>query len=276
MQPPINKLISFLSLLFDRGLSHSAINTARAAVISLVSVCTDSNELASSVILKKFMKGVFTKRPALPKYRATWDVNALLKYLEKLSPPKALNLITLSAKLITLLLLLSAQRGQSIHLLCVDDVECTEQQLILRFNHMLKHTRPGVHLDEIILPAFPKVGLCVVTTFMEYIKRTKPLRAGKDEKRLFLTSTKPHKAISRDTASKWIKRMLRSAGINMSMFGSHSVRSAATSAAFLAKVPLNTILKTAGWTNDNTFRIFYNKPVLRNNVFANSILDSHE
>ena len=32
------------------------------------------------------MKGVYTPRPALPRYNVTWDVNVALKYLKGLSP----------------------------------------------------------------------------------------------------------------------------------------------------------------------------------------------
>lgn len=265
-------MIMFLTELFEQGLSYSAINTARSAIISLVSICTDSNALTSSILLQKFMKGVFTSRPTFPKYNVTWDVGVLLRYLERLSPPKALNLFSLSAKLMTLMLLLSGQRGQSIHLLKVSDVECNEKELLIRFNHSLKHSRPGTHLDEIVLPCYTHVGLCVVSTFQEYIKRTKAIRAT-DIENLFLTVNKPHRPISRDTASRWVKRTMKLAGINLSMFAPHSVRAASTSAAFAANVPIQTILKTAGWTQDSTFRKYYNKPVRRSDQFAQSILD---
>ena len=51
------------------------------------------------------------------------------------------------------------------------------------------------------------------------------------------------------------------AGLDISVFTPHSVRGASTSAALRAKVPLETILTTAGWRKDNTFRKYYNKPL---------------
>ena len=48
-----------------------------------------------------------------------------------------------------LLLLLTGQRGQSIHLLKVEDVIFHEDSLELQFSIVLKHTRPGVHQDNI-------------------------------------------------------------------------------------------------------------------------------
>ena len=201
----------------------------------------------------------------------TWDVNKLLHYLNHLSPPKALNLATLSRKLVTLLVLLSGQRGQSIYLLNVKDVECANNQLTLRFSSPLKQSRPGNHLDEITIPGYHEPGLCVVTTYLEYTKRTKSLRHT-DCTKLFVTSTKPHNAIARDTLSNWVKRMLRQAGVDMSHFTPHSTRAASTSAAFAANIPLCTIVKTAGWTGDCMFRKHYNKTIQRDTSFASALL----
>ncbi|CAC5380314.1 unnamed protein product [Mytilus coruscus] len=49
--------------------------------------------------------------------------------------------------------------------------------------------------------------------------------------------------------------------VNTSMFKTHSTRGASTSAALKAGVSVNSILKSAGWTNESTFRQFYNRPV---------------
>ena len=158
LQVSVQVLITFLSQLFHQGLSYSAVNSARSAVVTLVSTCTDTSELGSSVLLQKFMKGVFASRPAVPKTYFTWDVALVLKFLKSLSPPKALNLLALSRKLATLLALLSGQRGQSLHLLRVEDCECTDTQLVLRFSVPLKQTRLGKHVKETCIPAYPEVG----------------------------------------------------------------------------------------------------------------------
>ena len=221
------------------------------------------------------MKGVFQRRPVLPKASCTWDVGKLLEYLNKLSPPKALNLQVLSHKLVTLLLLLSGQRGQSIHLLRLEDCECTDASLVVRFNHVLKQTRPGFQTHEVCLPAYKDVGLCIVHTFQHYVSRTKQLRSGMLG-RLLLATVKPHHPISRDTVSNWVRKLMRNAGINLAQFTPHSTRAASTSAALEANVPISTILNTAGWSQESTFRKFYAKPVQRSAEFANSILSAKQ
>ena len=55
--------------------------------------------------------------------------------------------------------------------------------------------------------------------------------------------------------------MLREAGINMDIFVPHSTLAASTSHA-VGKVPFATILSTAGWSHDSTFRKYYKKHVV--------------
>ena len=58
------------------------------------------------------------------------------------------------------------------------------------------------------------------------------------------------------------------AGIDMNVFKPHSTRAAATSMALQSCVPIQDILKQAGWSNQRTFDRFYNKPVFRSSGFA--------
>ena len=65
----------------------------------------------------QFMKGVFEKRPPHPRYNKIWDVSLVHKYLASLDPVEMLTLKDLTLKLLMLLLLVTGQRGQSMHLL---------------------------------------------------------------------------------------------------------------------------------------------------------------
>ena len=47
------------------------------------------------------------------------------------------------------------------------------------------------------------------------------------------------------------------AGINSGLFTSHSCRSASTSKAIEANIDLQTILKSANWSGDSTFKKHY-------------------
>ena len=65
---------------------------------------------------------------------------------------------------------------------------------------------------------------------------------------------------------------MKDAGINTSVFKPHSTRSAATSAAKAANVPIHEIMNTAGWRSDSTFAKFYDRPITNDSNFAEAIL----
>jgi len=273
MSTSVNVLLDFLAHLFKKGLSYSAINTAKSAIVMFVSLCSGDNLDTNNMLIQKFMRGVFAQRPALPRYCVTWDTSIVLRFLRGQFPLESLSLLALSRKLAMLMILLSGQRGQSIHLLDLRLTECKHDMLLIRFGQLLKTSRPGRHLDEISLPAFKdNVALCVVKTFQAYVKRTLSIRT--TQRRLFLSTIRPHAPVSRDTIGKWIKFVLRAAGIDLRIFGAHSTRAAATSKAGTFGVPLSTIIRTAGWSNDQMFRKFYNKPISRNTEFASAILEN--
>nr|CAH7712335.1 unnamed protein product [Callosobruchus chinensis] len=52
--------------------------------------------------LKRFFRGIYNKRPAAPRYSATWDPYPVLNYLSTLFPDDTLTLKDLTLKLVTL------------------------------------------------------------------------------------------------------------------------------------------------------------------------------
>ena len=75
-----------------------------------------------------------------------------------------------------------------------------------------------------------------------YLKKTEQLRSRSD---LFIITQKPYSAATKATIAAWIKLGLKLAGIDLSLFTPHSTRSASTSAE-VSKMPIDTIIKTAG------------------------------
>ena len=57
----------------------------------------------------------------------------------------------------------------------------------------------------------------------------------------------------------------------MTVFTPHSTRGASTSAA-VGRIPIDTILKTAGWSSDNVFRKFYIREISNDSSFSKCIL----
>ena len=109
-----------------------------------------------------------------------------------------------------------------------------------------------------------------MTALKFYLSRTKPLR-GKTTN-LFITTQKPHGPASQDTITRWVRSLLTKAGLDLKIFTPHSIRGASASAASSLRVPLSTIMETAGWTQENTFRKFYKKPVSKKDNVSEAIL----
>lgn len=206
------------------------------------------------------MKGIFNLRPSLPKYCETWDVSSVLAYLRKLSPVSKLSLKLLTLKLCMLIALTLASRVQSIYLLDIKDMRKCSSSYILHYSGLLKQCRAGLSNPVAELKSYPPDRrLCVVFVLKEYLKRTVNLRQGKTC--LFISYIKPHNAVTRDTISRWLRTVMKCSGIDSGKFKSHSIRSASASKAKQKFVPIEDILKMAGWSNGQTFARFYDKPI---------------
>ena len=126
---------------------------------------------------------------------------------------------------------------------------------------MLKTSRPGKHLDFIEFEAYARdVSLCIVKHLEQYVNLTCNLRG--EKKQLLISYAKSHKAVSPDTVSRWLKTTLKQAGVDTSKYSAHSTRSASTSAAKGNSIPIETIMKSAGGSQESTFTKYYHKPVV--------------
>ena len=139
-------------------------------------------------------------------------------------------------------------------------------------DQLIKTSGPGRQQPVLVLPKFANNNRrCVFTYIEHYLERTKQFRT--NHTKLFVSFCKPHKPVSRDTVSRWIRTGLGEAGIDLSTFAPHSIRSAATSAAKMAAVPLASIMRAGTWTKDSTFRRFYDKPIDIESDFALAVLN---
>ena len=260
IQVPVDQVLEFMTELYGLGLGYSALNTARSS-LSALGISCDGFVIGKHPLVIRFLKGMFNLRPSKPRYSKIWDVSCVLNVLRKLSPCKYLSLKDLSLKLCMLIALTTAARCQSLHLLSINGIEKSSNVYKLQYEGLLKQDRPGCHTKYLELKAYPPDRrLCVITVLKEYLKRTSIIR--KDCKYLFVSYVKPHNRVCRDTLSRWLKTLMSKAGIDINEFSSHSIRSAAVSKAKYASVPIDDILKVAGWSNVGTFGKFYDKKIV--------------
>jgi hypothetical protein len=243
-------------------------NTMRSALSTIATV--DGTPAGQHELVRRFMKAVFQENPTLPRYEVTWDPQVVLNYIKSLGPNRKLSLLQLSRKVTMLLLLLSGQRGQTMHLFDIRNMTLTKSKLTVRIGDLLKTSRPKHHVSEVTFKAYaPDRRLCIVTAVKCYLEQTELIRG--DITQLLITTKKPIKGVSCDTIRRWTKDIMKSAGLDMTMFSAHSTRAAATSAA-AKRLPLATVLKTVGWSNESTFAKYYQKPIVNSTCLTDAIL----
>ena len=268
--PEISDALDFLMSLYSKGLSYSTINTARSA-LSTILIIQGCTTFGSHPLVIRFLKGIFEKRKPQPKYDTIWDASKLLNFLGTLWPVQELTLKDLTLKLLMLLLLVTGQRGQSIHLLNLEGMNLTESSCRFQLLEHIKTSKPGQSSNIIEITEFkPDPKICPLVTLRAYLQRTQVLR--KSESHLFISYVKPHKGVSRDTISRWAKSVLDKSGIDSTQFTAHSTRAAAASKAKQKDIPLDVIMANIGWRSAETFRKFYDKPVVDNHSMALAIL----
>ena len=87
----------------------------------------------------------------------------VLTYLATLHPVKSLTLKQLTLKLVMLLLLVSGQRGQTIHLLDINHMFGGEDKYTFVIPNHLKQSKPGVPNPRVVLESFERPSICIVT-----------------------------------------------------------------------------------------------------------------
>uniref|UniRef100_A0ABD2WG50 Integrase SAM-like N-terminal domain-containing protein n=1 Tax=Trichogramma kaykai TaxID=54128 RepID=A0ABD2WG50_9HYME len=189
-------VLTFLSDRFKNGASYSTLKTMRSA-LSLIS----SNKVGELSYVSRFMKGVYKLRPTKPKYEFTWDTSIVLNKLETID---CTDIKILTYKTIMLLALGTAQRAQTLSLIKLSNITPVARGLEIRIPDIIKTSASERNQPLLQIPFFPeKPGVCIASSLIEYINRTKNIRSGRDK--LFISLCKPYKEVSSETISRWIK-----------------------------------------------------------------------
>lgn len=224
--------------------------------------------------MKRFLRSVSRSRPSQPRYNFTWDPLLVLNYLEKFFPHSSIPLSELSKKILMLLMLITGHRLQTIALIKTDSIIIGPDEIQIFITDRIKTSGTRAEQPVLHIPYFlEKPELCVASALLHYLERTANLRENSLEY-LFISLKEPYKNISKQTLARWIKNVLKEAGVNVSLFSAHSVRHASTSMALRNGISVDVIRKTAGWSaSSNTFAKFYNRPLKTSVLFANAILN---
>ncbi len=194
-----------------------------------------------------------------------------MDHLQNMADNEDLSLLYLTKKVAMLAALVTGSRCQTLHTLRRDRMTDNGDCFCCNTPLTLKTSKPDDREQVIHLPKYVNKKLCVYSAVKHYKDRTEPLRKPNSQQ-LFIISRAPYTPAARDTVSGWIKAVMADAGIDTSLYTTHSTRKASTSQAADVAVPIGTIMKAAGWSNSHTFARFYRLPITEHDTFANAVL----
>ena len=156
----IGTVSQFLTSLYASGLSYSTVNTYRSA-ISMTHLPIDGVPVGSHYLIKRLMKGIFNKRPPVPRYVISWPVEKVLRYLKIMPGYDQISLKLLTWKTAILIALVSADRGDAIAALSTEYMIKDSEGY-----HFWFPNQPSVHVQDVessrlICPSLPRTGVFV-------------------------------------------------------------------------------------------------------------------
>ena len=256
----LGEILDFLTFFFhQKKAKHRYLGVFRSA-LSAYHTPIEGCKVGKHPLVSSFMAGVKNLRPPMPKYTNIWDVDDVLRYIKNL--PRPLSLKQLSYKTAMLLALIIIPRGAEISILDINYMGLTKTKCVFSLKELPKNQKRAMKTPELDFDNFQEEpNLCPIKSLLEYCEVTRPSRVINRETSLFLSLHKPHRAISKSSTARWIKDVLKGAGIDTQIYQAHSVRAAATSKAFMKGLSVSDIIKRGNWSQESTWQRFYNKDI---------------
>jgi len=224
-------------------------------------------------MIRRFCKGASNLKPQKPKYDFIWDPAPVISTLTTVYPFNPLPLEVITKNLVLLLALDSEQRVQTLAAIRIPYISISRDRLTITIPDRIKTSGPGRAQPFFTFTRFlDRPELCIISLLEHCLSRTMDLRL-KDFEALFIAWVKPHKPVSAQTVSRWIRKGLEECGVQTEYYSAHSIRHASTSAAAKKGVHIDLIKRAAGWSGESrVFAKFYNRPVLDPDHFSRSVL----
>ena len=261
----LERVSSFLKLLFDEGKSISTVRNYRSAIGAIHSGFPDGSSLGDNEVLAQLIRGMSVVRPVVRCLVPSWSINQVLRGLAEppFEPLGVSSLANLTHKTLFLVATASARRRSCLQALSIkpgylrwepNGVRLVPDPEFLPKNQTLDFV-PG----DIFIPRIESLSSvaedrkwCPVRALKWYVKRTESCR---QSSRLFVLPRAPFTAASRDTISRWLVDII--APHATGAVRAHQVRGQAASKALFAGVPVQDILKAAAWKTPSTFVACY-------------------
>ncbi|KAJ8912513.1 hypothetical protein NQ315_015597 [Exocentrus adspersus] len=159
-------------ILEQKNPKYGTVNSHRSALSLIL-----QDNIGSDPVLNRFMRGVSKLKPSRPKYNKTWDPGLVLKYLESLGPNAELSFKLLSYKLLTLLLLITGHRVQTMSLIRLSNIVQKTNGTQIAISDPIKTSHVNRTQPYIYIPAFQEnPNVCAVSALTQYLEASKELR----------------------------------------------------------------------------------------------------
>ena len=274
------KVMDFLVYLFEsKSKSASSVRAAYLVTRSLCNAagCQLTRSFHRQIVM--LLNGMYSRRPGVSKPRKDhiWDVSTVIDFLSKWDSNSKLSLLRLGAKLACLIMLTTMRRQIDLCQLDVKMISWNDQKSVCTF-HLPTPTKTcnlrtkkfhAKNLQNLVLHEMrydrfsPRsdLNVCPIRCLKEYIRHTATLR--QEHTKLFIITCEPFSPAKSGTLCRWVKMIMDLSGIDVSAFGPHSIRSATSSKAWETGVSLDSIMKRAGWSSQNTFIDHYLRDIKR-------------
>ena len=130
-------------------------------------------------MMAKFMKGVFSLRPPVPKYFVTWDVRQVLDFLKTWAPAESLSLKQLTLKLVMPAALITAARSSSANKMDLCFRYFKPNGVLFKIPGLTKCAGLKRPLQKIFLAGFPPDRRLCFVKHLKHYKTKKTTKEGR-------------------------------------------------------------------------------------------------
>ncbi|XP_061443669.1 uncharacterized protein LOC133365571 [Rhineura floridana] len=272
-QANVHQVLQFLHSGFMMGLRPNTLRRHASTLSSILSVSSPGDHISSHPFIKRFLRGVALRSPAVVHRFPSWSLPKVLQALQRppFEPIRTVPLRILSFKVLFLIAITSARRVSELGALSSARHLCVfhKDSVVLKTDPSFRPKVDSVfHCNQdIVLPSFcPNPthplekawhSLDVRRALKTYLSRTQEIRRTESLFVSFHPGSMGHK-VSNPTLSRWLRACITLAYESLKLpvpvsITAHSTRSAATSAAFATNAPVADICRAAVWSSPHWF-----------------------
>ncbi len=252
-------VLTFIQDYVDDRKASSTIRSVYASLLFHFRLYGRERFLTENPIIQMFVEGAQRLAPPPAKKNVIWDPEIPLSFISVRPRPKQLREAGKEA-----LLLLLLATGIRVDCASKLSLSFSRQPNFCQIPYLLPR-KTGHSEPQVIRCLLENPRLCPVLAIEHFLSLVTSVRKP-GEKFLFVSSTGKRAHI--DTLRHWVIDLLHESGIDAT---AGSCRSASSSAAIIREVDIDTVMKSAGWKRESTFRRYYQRQVVNVNEGYNLI-----